>query len=101
MNYPAFEANTSSNKTTMEIADLPPNLQEKLAIVIKETLERLLNPDKTARTSPQSIAGWRDFGVSFPLQFFRTNPYDVISGSCRRPAATAINFHPATGQTTS
>lgn len=39
--------------------------------------------------------------MSFPLQFFRTNPYDVISRSCRRPAATAINFHPATGHTTS
>src|SRR6476646_972128 len=48
-----------------------------------------------------SIAGWRGFGESFPLQFFRTNPYDVINRSCRRPAATIINFHPATGQTTS
>src|SRR5262245_47298659 len=40
--------------------------------------------------------------MSCPCQFFRTNPYDVISSSCfRRPAAPAINFHPATGQTTS
>ena len=55
-----------------------------------------------ARAIPQSIAGWRGFAVSYPSQFFRTNPYDVISSSCfRRPAATAINFHPATGQTTS
>ena len=55
-----------------------------------------------ARASSQSIAGWRGFGVNFPSQFFRTTSYDVISSSVRRrPAATVINFHPATRQTTS
>ena len=48
---------------------------------------------------------WRDCRVevvNFPCQFFPTNSYDVISSSVRRrPAATVINFHPPTGQTTS
>src|SRR6478672_8747178 len=51
-----------------------------------------------------SAALWSDSGihvVDFPLNLFRTNPYDVISRSRRRPATTVINFHPATGQTTS
>src|SRR4030095_12368631 len=39
--------------------------------------------------------------VLYPFQFFRINSYDVISSSYRRPAATFINFHPVTGQTTS
>jgi len=52
MNYPAFEVKTSGNKTTIEIEDLPPNLQEQLATVIKDTLERLLNPDKTIIEMP-------------------------------------------------
>src|SRR5262245_36232548 len=67
----------------------------------RETTLKLVASSPIARASPQSIAGWRGFGESFPLQFFRTNPYDMISRSCRRPAATVINFHPATGQTTS
>src|SRR5436305_7930598 len=48
---------------------------------------------------------WRDCRVvvvNFACQFFPTNSYDVISGSCRRgPGATVTNFHPASGQTTS
>ena len=82
--------------------------QEKHLLTLLQRRDPPLNIRRTAvassaiaRASPQSIAGWRGFAVSFPLQFFRTNPYDVISRSCRRPAATVINFHPATGQTTS
>src|SRR5882724_12575028 len=56
----------------------------------------------TYRPGQPSIAGRRGSGLSCPLQFFRTDLYDIISSSVRRrPATTVINFHPATGQTTS
>src|SRR5215475_13797494 len=70
--------------------------------MISETTFMLVASSAIARARSQSIAGWRGFGVSFPSQFFRTNPYDVISSSVRsRPAANVINFHPVTRQTTS
>src|SRR5215472_17010079 len=51
---------------------------------------------------PQSIAGRRGFGGSYPLQFFRTDLYDILRAE-RRPGTTGtvINFDPATRQTAS
>src|SRR5262249_50935814 len=53
------------------------------------------------RTAVASSPIARVVVVNFPCQFFRTNPYDMTSRSCRRPAATVINFNPVTGQATS
>ena len=65
----------------------------------------ILSPESRLATAIREMKLWRDCRVvvvNFPCQCFPTNSYDVISRSVlRRPAATVINFHPATGQTTS
>src|SRR4051794_23098747 len=44
----------------------------------------------------------RVHAVNYPLHLFPPNPNYVLSTSVRGgPAATVINFHPPTGQTTS
>ena len=49
-------------------------------------------------SQPQSITGWRGFGVSYPLQFFPTDLYDIVRADMRPgPSGTVINFDPATG----
>src|SRR6266404_3567441 len=64
-------------------------------------LPRADPPLNIRRTAVASSPIARVHVVNFPCQFFRTNPYDVVSSSFRRPTATVSNFHPVTGQTTS
>ena len=101
----AIRTTKGSNKNSTQFGAF----QEKHLLTLLQRRDPPLTIRRTAvassaiaRASPQSIAGWRGFAVSYPLQFFRTDLYDIVRAEMRPgPTGTVINFDPAPRQTTS
>src|SRR5262245_47065654 len=74
------------------------SLYRRWATIIRPSLWQ--TPAAGVRACFALLASLDVFAVNCPLQFFPANPYDVVGSRFRRPAATVINFDPATRETT-